>query len=115
MKFLPTIKGNLFTLLFIVGEMKWNFVSGVIKYYCHIFEIPSISNKKPSISIGNFGFRSKNSVFQINNFEIPGFSLIEIEILGILSEILNFSKKVWNTKFFTGNTTYFKNMGNCIP
>ena len=54
----------------------------------YIFEIPSISNEKPSISIGNFGLRSKNSVFQIINFEIPGFSLIEFETL-------SFSKKLW--------------------
>ena len=42
----------------------------------HIFEIPSISNeklrisnKKPSISVGNLGFQSKEPVFQIKNLK----------------------------------------------
>ena len=49
----------------------------------HIFETPyisiykpSISNKTPSISSRNLGFRSKYLVFEINNFEILGFSHI---------------------------------------
>lgn len=54
------------------------------------FKIPSISNEKlnisnkeSSISIENLVFRSKNLVFQIEKFEILGFSPIEFEILGI--------------------------------
>ena len=60
----------------------------------HIFEIPSISNEKPSISIEiaiisikNLRFRSKYQVFRIRNFEILGFSHLEFEILRNLSEI----------------------------
>ena len=60
----------------------------------HIFEIPSISNEKPSISIEiaiisikNLRFRSKYQVFRIRNFEILGFSHLEFEILPNLSEI----------------------------
>ena len=37
--------------------------------------------KKPSISIGNLGFRSKNEVFQNQKFEILSFSHIDFEIL----------------------------------
>ena len=66
----------------------------------HIFELRSISNKKPSVSIEtsrvlikNLGFRSKYQVFQIRNFEIPGFSQLEYEILSISSEISSISKK----------------------
>ena len=64
----------------------------------HIFEIPSISNEKPSISIiipniliENLGIRSKYWVFQFRNFEILGFSRLEFEILGI--------SKTWNFDF----------------
>ena len=66
----------------------------------HIFELRSISSKKPSVSIEtprvlikNLGFRSKYWVFQIRNFEIPGFSQLEYEILSISSEISSISKK----------------------
>ena len=68
----------------------------------HIFEITTISNEKPSISIEipsisikNLGFRSKYQVFRIRNFEILGFSHLEFEILGISSEIPSISK-TWN-------------------
>ena len=56
----------------------------------HIFEIPSISNEKvsisnakPSYSIETFAFRSNNLVFQIKKCEILVFSHIQFEILGI--------------------------------
>ena len=68
----------------------------------HIFEIPSISNgklsisnEKPSLWIGNIRFRSKKAIFQIKKFEILGFLRIEIEMLGISSEVLGMSK-TWN-------------------
>ena len=61
----------------------------------HIFEIPSISNGKPSISTGNLAFRSKYLVFQIRNFEILGFSHLEFQILDISIEIPGTSK-AWN-------------------
>ena len=44
--------------------------------------------------IKNFGFRSKNQVFRIKNFEILGFSHLEFEILGISNEIPSISKSV---------------------
>ena len=72
----------------------------------HIFEIPSTSNKKrsisieiPSISIKNLGFRSKYSVFRIRNFEKLSFSHFEFEILGISSEIPSISKGVKSPVF----------------
>ena len=37
--------------------------------------------KKPSISIGNLGFRSKNEVFLNQKFEILSFSHIDFEML----------------------------------
>ena len=43
-----------------------------------IFQIPSISNE-------NLVFRLKNSVFQIRNYEMLGFSHTEFEVLGILT------------------------------
>ena len=56
----------------------------------HIFEIASISNEKPSISIEipsisikNLEFRSKYQALRIRNFEIVGFSPLELEILGM--------------------------------
>ena len=68
----------------------------------HIFEIISISNEKPSISIEipsilleNLGFRSKYLVFRFRNFEILDFWHLEFEILGISSEIPSISK-TWN-------------------
>ena len=71
----------------------------------HIFEIASISNKKPSISIkipciliGNLEFRSKYDLFQIRNFEILGFSHLEFETLSISSEIPSISKTWISTK-----------------
>ena len=74
----------------------------------HISEIPSISNKKritsnkkpsisikiPNILIERLGFQLKYQVFRIKNFKILGFSRLEFEILGILSETPNISKKV---------------------
>ena len=75
----------------------------------HIFEIPSISNKKPSIlieipsiSIKNLGFRSKYLVFRIRNIERLGCSHLEFEIPGISSEVPGISKKVWNPGVFIG-------------
>ena len=63
----------------------------------HIFETPyisiykpSISNKTPSISSRNLGFRSKYLVFEINNFEILGFSHIWFRV-----------KQVFNPGFLT--------------
>ena len=74
--------------------------------FSHIFEIPSISNEKSSISngktsilIGTLGFWSKNLVFQIKIFEILGFPQTAFEILGISSKIPSISKKVWNPEF----------------
>lgn len=52
----------------------------------------SICNEQPSTYIENLGLRSKNPVFQIKTFEILGFSHNELEILGILSEMLGISK-----------------------
>ena len=52
-----------------------------------IFQISSISNE-------NLVFRLKNSVFQIRNYEMLGFSHTEFEVLGILTEISSISKKV---------------------
>ena len=75
----------------------------------HIFEIPSISNKKPSISIEirsisikNLGFRSKYLVFRIRNIERLGYSHLEFEIPGISSEVPGISKKVRNPGVFIG-------------
>ena len=55
----------------------------------HIFDIPSISNEKPSISIEipiisikNLEFRSKYHVFRIRNFEIL------------------FTPWIWNTRYY---------------
>ena len=53
----------------------------------HIFEIPSTSNVKPSISIEKLGFRSKNLLFQIKHFKMLGVLHTEFETLGISSEI----------------------------
>ena len=39
------------------------------KRLSRIFEIPSISSKKPSISIGNLGFQSQILIFQIKNLK----------------------------------------------
>ena len=47
-----------------------------------------------SISNENLVFRLKNSVFQIRNYEMLGFSHTEFEVLGILTEISSVSKKV---------------------
>ena len=62
----------------------------------HIFEIPSISNEKPSISIKLPSILFKillYLVFRIRNFEILGFSHLEFEILGAkIPSIL----KTWN-------------------
>ena len=72
----------------------------------HIFEIPSISNEKhsisfeiPSISIENLAFRSKYYVFGIKYFEILSFSHLVFEIQGISSKLPGISKKVWNFGF----------------
>ena len=61
----------------------------------HIFEIPSISNEKPSISIKipsilieNLEFQLKYQVFPVRKFEILDFSHPEFEIRGI--------SKTWN-------------------
>ena len=48
----------------------------------YIFKIPSISNEKPSILIGNIRFQSKKAIFQIKKFEILGI----LKKLGILTE-----------------------------
>ena len=58
-----------------------------------IFQIPSISNE-------NLVFRLKNSVFQIRNYEMLGFSHTEFEVLGILTEISSISKKVSYSGFW---------------
>ena len=59
-----------------------------------IFEIPCISNEKFSILI-EIPNRISYLVFGIKNFETLGFSHLELEILGILSEITN-NLKTWN-------------------
>ena len=41
-KFQPTMKEILFILLYIAGEMKWNFVSGVVQEKRHIQQKPII-------------------------------------------------------------------------
>ena len=40
----------------------------------------SISSEKRSISMENLGFGSKNLLFQIKKFEIPGFLHMELKI-----------------------------------
>ena len=57
------------------------------KRVSRIFEIPSISSKKPSISIGNPNISNQK-------FEIIGFLRIEFEILAISCEIRSNSKKM---------------------
>ena len=63
----------------------------------HIFEIPRTSNEKHNILIESLGFRPKNSVFQIKNFEILGFLPIDFEILG---GILSKTPSIWKTWHF---------------
>ena len=58
----------------------------------NVFQKPNISNKKPSILIANPGFDKKTPVFQIKKIEILGFSHIEFEIIGILSEMASIQK-----------------------
>ena len=59
-----------------------------MEYDCHIFEKPSVSNEKPSISI-------EISSIWIRNFEILGFSHLEFDIVSVSIEIPSISK-TWN-------------------
>ena len=76
----------------------------------HIFKIPSISNEKPSILIGNIRFWSKKAIFQIKKFEILGFLHVEFETLCISSEIQG--KKNWNFDWKAG-TKMIITFGGC--
>ena len=88
------------------NEMKFRF-GGYGMRLSHIFEIPSISNKKPSFRLEISDFDRTTRYFKSRFFEILGFFHIGFELFGISSEILSNSKKVLSTQFFIKNTTYF--------
>lgn len=51
-----------------------------MKYLVFPMKKLSISSEKRSISMENLGFGSKNLLFQIKKFEIPGFLHMELKI-----------------------------------
>ena len=75
-----------------------------MEYDCHIFSKYLVFQMKDLV------FQSKYLVFRLETLdfdrntryfesEIPAFSHLEFEILGISSKIHSISKKVWNTVF----------------
>ena len=49
------------------------------KYFVNDCNISNVQVKKPSISIENLGFRSKNPLFQITNLETLGFCTFNLK------------------------------------